>query len=174
MGAEVRPVPPYITPTEVVAETIPAFPWSGPFRDPTVNRVVLNAVPLALAKAKFDKVEEPEVYRFWMVVNPMFETEKSEVVAVWVELAISKRDRLVSPLLAWSDSLEYGELDPIPKLVPLKTKPAVSVRAVAPVLVWMIRLAVKELWVSERARKVPASPKEEVATQEGAPVVNEV
>ena len=34
---EVAPVPPYKTPTEVVAETIPALAWSGPFRVETVN-----------------------------------------------------------------------------------------------------------------------------------------
>ena len=36
-GAEVRPVPPYSTPTDVVAETTPPFACSGPLREPTVR-----------------------------------------------------------------------------------------------------------------------------------------
>ena len=32
-GAVVRPVPPYSTPMDVVADTVPAFACNGPFRD---------------------------------------------------------------------------------------------------------------------------------------------
>ena len=36
-GADVRPVPPYSTPTEVVAETTPLFACSGPLSVPNVS-----------------------------------------------------------------------------------------------------------------------------------------
>lgn len=47
-GAEVRPVPPYSTPTDVVAETTPLLACSGPFRvemvRPPLNVLVLVKV----------------------------------------------------------------------------------------------------------------------------------
>ena len=40
-GADVKPVPPYRTPTDVVADTTPAFACSGPLSEPNV-RLPLN------------------------------------------------------------------------------------------------------------------------------------
>ncbi len=46
VGATASPVPPYNTPTDVVADTTPLFACSGPFREPSVT-VLLNVfVPL--------------------------------------------------------------------------------------------------------------------------------
>ena len=42
---DVRPVPPYNTPIDEVADTTPPFAWRGPFRVPRVN-VELNALAL--------------------------------------------------------------------------------------------------------------------------------
>jgi hypothetical protein len=41
LGAVVSPVPPYMTPTEVVAETMPLFAWSGPLSEPMARLVVV-------------------------------------------------------------------------------------------------------------------------------------
>jgi len=39
---DVCPVPPYIAPIEVVADTTPAFAWSGPFSEPSVSAEVVR------------------------------------------------------------------------------------------------------------------------------------
>ena len=41
-GATASPVPPYVTPMEVVAETMPPIACNGPLREPSVSAFVLN------------------------------------------------------------------------------------------------------------------------------------
>ena len=79
-----------------------------------------------------------------MVVRPSLSILKTVVVAkAAVELLTVKR-ALVPPGAPATDNLLQGEVVPMPRLVPSKTKPAVSVKPVAPESVWIIRLAVNE------------------------------
>jgi hypothetical protein len=59
VGAAVRPVPPYNTPTEVVAETTPLFACNGPFKLSIVKPFVPDTVR-AVVEA-YGKVEAIEV-----------------------------------------------------------------------------------------------------------------
>ena len=50
------------------------------------------------------------------VDEPVLSILNSVVVADWVEEAISKSLRFVSPLLAWTESFAIGEVEPTPTL----------------------------------------------------------
>ena len=85
-GPDVRPVPPYFTPTEVVAETIPLFACNGPFKEPTVTfpLKVLEPVNVLLLYVFGIVVEESAKYEAEVVENalPVFKTRNADAEVV--------------------------------------------------------------------------------------------
>ena len=83
-----------------------------------------NPGVVALELSSLNKLPEPYKFNFpaGVVVPiptfPLFNTVKNEVVAEAVEEAILNKVVLVSPLLAWRESLAKGVVVPMPTLPP--------------------------------------------------------
>src|SRR3989344_5197107 len=107
-----------------------------------INALVVEAYPTAhalLSEANW-KVASPTPLASPIVVRPVASMEKSEVVAVAVELAIWKSIGEYAPLLrAWIDNFAYGVLEPMPRrsVVSFQKKLVASLAKVAPSLNWM-------------------------------------
>lgn len=69
------------------------------------------------------------------VIAPVFEILKSVVVALAVELAMVKRDMLVSPLFACTESLAHGVVVPTPNLPAMEATVVVPATVKVPLIV---------------------------------------
>ncbi len=116
--------------------------------DAISNALVFERYPIAhaFASAPNWKTASPVPELSPIVVRPVFETEKSVVVAVAVEEPIAKSVVAVSPLLAEMENLANGELVPTPRKPEVGRVRAVEVagnvpKSRLPRLNWLLAVA---------------------------------